>query len=58
MIKLLIDCLLFQRLPRVVGPAIARELIYTARILSGAQAEKIGININVDIRLETRKSTS
>ncbi|XP_023325867.1 methylglutaconyl-CoA hydratase, mitochondrial [Eurytemora carolleeae] len=32
-----------QRLPRVVGPAIARELIYTARILSGAQAEKIGL---------------
>ena len=27
----------------MVGPAIARELIYTARILSGTQAEKIGL---------------
>jgi len=42
-------------LPRVVGPAIARELIYTARILSGAQAEKIGKNIYVDLRLKTMK---
>ena len=33
-----------QRLPRVVGVAKARELIYTARILNGKQAEDIGIS--------------
>lgn len=32
-----------QRLPRVVGVAKARELIYTARILNGKQAEDIGL---------------
>jgi len=32
-----------QRLPRVVGVAKARELIYTARILNGNQAEEIGL---------------
>ena len=31
-----------QRLPRVVGVAKARELIYTARILNGKQDEEIG----------------
>ena len=35
-----------QRLPRVVGVAKARELIYTARILNGKQAEDIGISSN------------
>lgn len=32
-----------QRLPRVVGPARARELIYTARVLLGAEAADIGL---------------
>jgi len=32
-----------QRLPRVVGVAKARELIYTARILKGKEAEDIGL---------------
>lgn len=32
-----------QRLPRVVGVAKARELIYTARILNGKQALDIGL---------------
>lgn len=32
-----------QRLPRVVGVAKARELIYTARILNGKEAENIGL---------------
>merc|ERR550519_3295991 len=32
-----------QRLPRVVGVAKARELIYTARILNGKQSEEIGL---------------
>jgi methylglutaconyl-CoA hydratase len=30
-----------QRLPRLVGPAIAKELIFTARILNGTEAEKV-----------------
>ena len=32
-----------QRLPRVIGPAKAKELIYTARILGGRDAETIGL---------------
>lgn len=32
-----------QRLARIVGPAIAKELIFTARILNGAEAKEIGM---------------
>ncbi|KAG7209726.1 hypothetical protein KM043_011360 [Ampulex compressa] len=32
-----------QRLPRIIGPAKAKELIYTARILDGEQAMKVGL---------------
>lgn len=32
-----------QRLPRVIGPARARELILTGRVLSAAEAERIGL---------------
>jgi len=32
-----------QRLPRIVGPAVAKELIYTARILNGIEAHKLGV---------------
>lgn len=31
-----------QRLPRIVGVAKAKELIFTARILNGDQAVSIG----------------
>ena len=30
-----------QRLPRVVGAAMAKELIYTARVVDGQSAEKV-----------------
>lgn len=32
-----------QRLPRILGPALAKELIFTARILNGTEATKLGI---------------
>lgn len=32
-----------QRLPRLVGPSLAKELIFTAKILSGAEAKSLGI---------------
>lgn len=32
-----------QRLARIVGPAIAKELIFTARVLNGVEATKLGI---------------
>lgn len=32
-----------QRLPRVINPAVAKELIFTSRIFNGQEAEKMGI---------------
>lgn len=32
-----------QRLARIVGPAVAKELIFTARVFSGTEATKLGI---------------
>lgn len=32
-----------QRLPRLIGPAVAKELIFTARILNGTEATTLGI---------------
>ncbi|VDI77800.1 methylglutaconyl-CoA hydratase [Mytilus galloprovincialis] len=38
-----------QRLTRVVGPALAKELIYTARMFDGHEAAKLGVvNHSVD----------
>lgn len=32
-----------QRLPRIISPALAKELIFTARVFSGEEANKMGI---------------
>lgn len=32
-----------QRLPRILGPALAKELIFTARVFNGNEAKKLGI---------------
>lgn len=32
-----------QRLPRIISPALAKELIFTARVFSGEEAQKMGI---------------
>jgi methylglutaconyl-CoA hydratase len=32
-----------QRLPRIISPALAKELIFTARVFSGEETQKMGI---------------
>jgi methylglutaconyl-CoA hydratase len=32
-----------QKLPRIIGPALAKELIFTARVFTGEEASKMGI---------------
>jgi enoyl-CoA hydratase/carnithine racemase len=39
-------------LPRIVGPALAAELLYTGRILDGVEAERIGL-VNRAVPRET-----
>ena len=36
-----------QRLPRIVGSALAKELIFTARVLGGQDAAKVSLILNV-----------
>lgn len=33
-----------QLLPRIVGPALAKELIFTSRVLDGHSAKQLGKN--------------
>ena len=48
-----------QRLPRAVGPAIAKEMIYTAKIIKADEALRIGLVNHIfapeDLALETMK---
>ncbi|XP_055371327.1 methylglutaconyl-CoA hydratase, mitochondrial [Condylostylus longicornis] len=32
-----------QRLPRIVGPSIAKELIFTSRVMNGKEAKELGV---------------
>lgn len=41
-----------QRLPRIINPSLAKELIYTARILDGEEAQKIGRFLFIFLILE------
>ena len=46
-----------QRLPRIVGTALAKELIFTARVLDGQQAAEVKtMNMNNDIFREIAKN--
>lgn len=40
-----------QRLPRLVGPSIAKELMFTARVVDGSEAEKVRVIECVHISL-------
>lgn len=43
-----------QRLPRILSPALAKELIFTGRIFSGADAKEMGIVNHVVPQNETK----
>ena len=42
-----------QRLPRLVGPAKAKELVFTAAMLNGTQAAEIGLVNHAAVQNET-----
>lgn len=42
-----------QRLPRILGPALAKELIFTARVIHGKEAKELGICNHVVPQNET-----
>jgi methylglutaconyl-CoA hydratase len=46
-----------QRLPRLIGIAKAKELIYTSRILDGGQAEHIGL-VNLSVAQNDKKDAA
>ncbi|XP_030369149.1 methylglutaconyl-CoA hydratase, mitochondrial-like [Scaptodrosophila lebanonensis] len=43
-----------QRLPRILSPALAKELIFTARVLDGAEAKQLGLVNHVVPQNETK----
>ncbi|XP_017960250.1 methylglutaconyl-CoA hydratase, mitochondrial [Drosophila navojoa] len=43
-----------QRLPRILSPALAKELIFTARVLDGAEAKQLGLVNHVVQQNETK----
>ncbi|EDW74876.1 uncharacterized protein Dwil_GK15915 [Drosophila willistoni] len=43
-----------QRLPRILSPALAKELIFTARLLDGAEAKELGLVNHVVQQNETK----
>ncbi|MEX2238381.1 MAG: enoyl-CoA hydratase/isomerase family protein [Dehalococcoidia bacterium] len=51
-----------QRLPRVVGPGMARELVYTSRRIAAREAERIGLVNHVytadELEAETQRLAS
>jgi enoyl-CoA hydratase len=47
-----------QRLPRIIGPGPARELIYTSRRIDATEAERIGLVNHVYARAELEAETT
>ncbi|KAH8291234.1 hypothetical protein KR054_009902 [Drosophila jambulina] len=43
-----------QRLPRILSPALAKELIFTARVFDGAEAKELGLVNHVVQQNETK----
>ncbi|KAI4457208.1 enoyl-coa hydratase-related [Holotrichia oblita] len=46
-----------QRLPRLINPAIAKELIFTARIFEGSEAKELGI-VNHAVEQNSQKDAA
>ena len=49
-----------QRLPRIIGTAAAKELIFTARILDGKNAQEVSVRVRTedDVRVESPEGGS